>query len=155
MVPKNLTGPSDVGINLDKGSSDEYFKWFIACLLFGKPVQQPIAVAAYQTLDKHRLLSPEKLLDAGWDRLVEVLDEAHYARYDHDTSTKLLDISSKIKDEYGSFDGLMKQSEGIDDLGERLREFKGVGPKVLQIFMREAEPRLKDQGWEEDIKQEE
>ncbi|KAI5289564.1 S-adenosylmethionine transporter [Ascosphaera aggregata] len=129
MVPRHLTGPTDVGINLDKGS-EEYFKWFIACLLFGKPVQQPIAVAAYKTLSKHDLLSPDAFIDAGWDRLVEVLDEAHYARYDHDTSWKLLGISEKLKDEYGSFDGLMKSSEGsIAEFGEKLREFKGVGPK--------------------------
>ncbi|KAI5292434.1 hypothetical protein KEM52_006368 [Ascosphaera acerosa] len=153
MVPEHLTGPKDVGINLDKGS-DEYFKWFLASLLFGKPVQQPIAIEAYNSMDKKHLTSPEAITDAGWDGIRETLDEAHYKRYDHDTSWKLMGISNTIKDKYGSFDELMSQSKpSIADFEQKLRAFKGVGPKVSEIFMREAAPKLEEQGWEDDLEE--
>jgi len=32
-------------------------------------------------------LDPEKILEAGWDKLVEVLDRGHYVRYDFSTTT--------------------------------------------------------------------
>src|SRR6516165_1286572 len=32
-----------LGINLSSRKEEESFKWFLACLLFGKPIQQEIA----------------------------------------------------------------------------------------------------------------
>ncbi len=58
------------------------FKWFLVCLLFGKPIQQQVAERAFVTLAAARLLSPDAILRAGWDELVRLLDEAHDVRYD-------------------------------------------------------------------------
>ncbi|PGH12470.1 hypothetical protein AJ79_04214 [Helicocarpus griseus UAMH5409] len=125
-------------------TSTDYFKWFLACLLFGNPIQQSIAKSAYNTLIEHDLTTPDAIVDAGWDKLVEILDEAHYARYDYSTATKLLNVCGAIKEGYdGSFERLLEEAGG--DRGvieERLKGFKGVGPKTVEIFLRDAGPPL-------------
>ena len=133
----------ELGIDLALGREDEYFKWFLACLLFGKPVQQDVAKRAYLELVQEGIASPEAILKAGWDKLVEVLDRGHYVRYDFSTATKLLDVSSALKEKYGTFGALLQQASTVGELSSRLQEFKGVGPKTVEIFLRDMEPVLK------------
>jgi hypothetical protein len=49
-------------------------------VLSGEPIQQEIAKPAYPLLVSAGLRNPDALLSAGWDKLVELLDEAHYVR---------------------------------------------------------------------------
>jgi endonuclease III len=79
----------------------------------------------------------EKIIAAGWDELVKILDEGGYVRYDFSTATKLLDISKTLKDKYGSLENLYNQSSDTKDLVRRLQEFKGIGAVTAQIFLRE------------------
>jgi len=133
----------DLEIDLASGREKEYFKWFLACLLFGKPIQQEVAKKAYLELVKEDIVSPEAILRAGWDKLVEVLDKAHYVRYDFSTATKLLDVSKALQEKYGTITALLKESETTKELSTRLQEFKGVGPKTVEIFLRDMKPVLK------------
>lgn len=130
----------DLGIDLASKQETEYFKWFLACLLFGKPIQQEVAKRAYFEFVKEGLITPEAIIQAGWDKLVEVLDRAHYVRYDFSTATKLLDVSKTLKEKYGTLTDLLKQSQSIDELSSRLQEFKGIGPKTTEIFLRDIAP---------------
>jgi len=132
----------ELGIDLESGRETEYFKWFLACLLFGKPVQQEVAKRAYLELVKEDIVTPEAILKAGWDKLVEVLDRGHYVRYDFSTATKLLDVSKALKEKYGTFGALLRESKTVEELSTRLEEFKGVGPKTVEIFMRDMAPVL-------------
>src|SRR5689334_22002006 len=109
MPPKKEIQAAELGINLSSRTETEYFKWFLACLLFGKPVQQAVAKRAFLELIQEGITSPDTILDAGWDRLVEILDEGHYVRYDFSTATKLLDVSRAIKEEYGTFGEMLRQ----------------------------------------------
>ena len=142
MTQKNIYA-KELGIDLASGRETEYFKWFLACLLFGKPIQQEVAKRAYQELVQEGIVSPEAILKAGWDKLVEVLDRGHYVRYDFSTATKLLDVSTALKEKYGSLGALLKQSKTLDELSSCLQEFKGVGPKTVEIFLRDMAPVLK------------
>ncbi len=130
----------ELDIDLSSHRETEYFKWFLACLLFGKPIQQEVAKLAYAEFVKEGLTSPDAILHAGWDKLVEVLDRGHYVRYDFSTATKLLDISKALKEKYGTLTHLLQQSQSIDDLSARLQEFKGIGPKTAEIFLRDMKP---------------
>jgi endonuclease III len=130
----------ELGIDLSSKQEREYFKWFLACLLFGKPVQQEVAKRAYGEFVKEGLITPEAILQAGWDKLVEVLDRGHYVRYDFSTATKLLDVSKTLKEKYGTLTELMKQSQSTDELSSRLQAFKGIGPKTTEIFLRDIAP---------------
>lgn len=127
----------DLGINLKSGKEEEIFKWFLACLLFGKPIQQKVAKRTYFEFKKEGLLSPENILKAGWNKLVEVLDRGHYIRYDFSTATKLLEICKELKEKYGSLKNLINVSKNKKDLAKRLQEFKGMGPVTTRIFLRD------------------
>src|SRR5215467_85254 len=133
----------ELGIDLSSRRETDLFKWFLACLLFGKPIQQEVAKRAYFELVKEGLASPDAILEAGWDKLVEVLDRGHYVRYDFSTATKLLDVSKALKEKYGTLGALLQESKTVDELSSRLQEFKGVGPKTVEIFLRDMEPVLK------------
>src|SRR6266576_1990081 len=130
----------ELGIDLSSQQETEYFKWFLASLLFGKPIQQEVAKRAYLEFVKEGLTTPDAILHAGWDKLVEVLDRGHYVRYDFSTATKLLDVAKMLKEKFGTLTELMRQSQSIDELSSRLQAFKGIGTKTTEIFLRDIAP---------------
>lgn len=136
LMPKKIYS-QDLGINLKSKKESELFKWFLACLLFGKPIQQEVAKRTYFEFEKARILTPEKILKAGWDKLVEILDRGGYVRYDFSTATKLLEICKQLKTQYGTLSKLLKQAKNKKDLVQHLQEFKGVGPVTIRIFLRD------------------
>ena len=129
-----------LGINLHSRKEGELFKWFLACLLFGKPIQQEIAERAYAQLVSAGLRSPEAVLRAGWDELVRLLDEAHYVRYDFSTATKLLEVCQELKQRSGTMTNLIAQASSARELAACLQEFKHIGPVTARIFAREIGP---------------
>ncbi len=125
----------DLGIDLKKPSGR--FRWFLASILFGARISERIAMKTYKTFEKYGILSPEKILDAGWDELVRILDEGGYVRYDFSPATKLLSIMKELKEKYGSLEKLYAKSRNTDELKSKLMEFKGIGEVTSQIFLRE------------------
>jgi endonuclease III len=85
------------------------------------------------------LVTPEKILKAGWDRLVVVLDAGGYARYDFKTATKLLEVMRHLVDQYhGDLNQLHHAAKDARDLESRVKAMgKGVGEVTVQIFLRE------------------
>ncbi len=132
----------DLGIDLSSLQENEVFRWFLACLLFGKPIQQEVARRAYLQLVEHGLTTPDAILKAGWDRLVALLDEGHYVRYDFSTATKLLDVSRALKEKYGTVTKLLRESHSPAEASARLQEMKGIGPKTAEIFLRDIAPHM-------------
>jgi endonuclease III len=130
----------ELGIDLSSKEETAYFKWFLACLLFGKPIQQEVAKQTYFEFVNEGFTTPDAILRAGWDKLVEVLDRGHYVRFDFSTATKLLDASKTLKDKYGTLTKLLQMSQTLDELSSRLQEFKGIGPKTAEIFLRDMAP---------------
>ncbi len=130
----NITS-KELGIDLKSGKEEELFKWFLACLLFGKPIQQAVAKRAYFEFIKEKILSPEKILATGWNKLVKILDKGHYVRYDFSTATKLLVVFKELKTRYESIGEILRRARNLSDLGARLQEFSGVGPVTARIFL--------------------
>jgi len=126
-----------LGINLASKKESELFKWFLASILFGKRIGENIATKTYGEFVKANVLTPKAILEAGWDYLVEILDEGGYVRYDFSTATKLLEISKKLLSEYGNLTKLKESSKNEQELINKLLEFKGVGPVTVNIFLRE------------------
>lgn len=87
-----------------------------------------------------RLTTPQAILKAGWNRLVALLDQAHYVRYDFSTATKLLEVCRDLKKRYGTLSNLLQRSKTPSDLSRRLQQFKHVGPVTARIFLREIRP---------------
>ena len=124
--------------NTDK----ELFKWFLASILFGARISETIAKHTYRTFQHYRLLTPQKIQQAGWDYLVDpIMREGGYVRYDGKTSSTLLQICETLLDEYhGSLLTLHDKAHDQLDLEKRLNHFYGVGPTTVNIFLRELRP---------------
>ncbi|RZN37045.1 MAG: hypothetical protein EFT35_07120 [Methanophagales archaeon ANME-1-THS] len=125
----------DLGIDLKEPAGR--FKWFVAALLFGARISEKIAAKTYKRFEAYGLDSPEKIIAAGWDELVRVLDEGGYVRYDFSTATKLLGIMDALRARYGSLEELYEGAVDTENLKKRLLAFKGVGAVTAQIFLRE------------------
>ena len=136
---KDLIGPAELKIDLSRGADPQVFKWLVACELFGRRISQDIAARAFTELDDAGLLTPRKLADADWQRLVDLLGAGGDKRYDESTASELLELGQDVLDTY---DGkLSRMAEGIDTrkaLKDRVQEFKGIGPTAAQIFVREV-----------------
>jgi hypothetical protein len=117
-----------LGIDLSSWKEGELFKWLLVCLLFGKPIRQEIAERAYSLLVSAGLRNPDAVLGAGWDKLVELLDKAHYVRYDFSTATKLLDVCQELKQRYG----ILRRPD--------FRSSSTLAPVTARIFTREVGP---------------
>jgi endonuclease III len=124
-------------LGLDLTKPEDRFKWFLASVLFAKKISAETAKETYRYFEQEELTSPDGILNAGWDRLVEVLDSGGYTRYDFSTARKLLEIAKTLKEKYGSLEKLHAEASSPSDLENRLQEFKGVGPVGVNIFLRE------------------
>jgi hypothetical protein len=60
----------ELGIDLSAQTDAEYFRWFLASLLFGGHIGETIARRTYHSFCHHRLTTPRRILAAGWDFLV-------------------------------------------------------------------------------------
>jgi len=128
-----------LGIDLESGRSGEAFKWFLASMLYGKPIRESSATKTYRCFEKRRILTPDKILKTGWDGLVSVLDEGGYTRYDFSTATKLLNIAQGLMKMYGGdLNRLHEVALDSRDLEVRIMALgKGIGPATTSIFLRD------------------
>lgn len=138
--PRRVTA-RDLGINVGNRSERALFHWLMCTILFAKPIQQEIAGDAFRSLKHHGYDAPQKLQRAGWQAIVDALGEAHYVRYDESTATRLLDASELLNERYGGrVHNLIKACDSAAALERKVQEFKGIGKKGAQIFMREVRP---------------
>jgi endonuclease III len=129
---------TELGIDVQSGRPDEIFKWFLASILFGTRIRQDVARETYRQFARHRVLTPDDILNTGWDGLVAILDAGGYVRYNFKTATKLLDIAEMLNTRYqGDLNRLHGEAKDASDLEAKLNEFKGVGPVTVNIFLRE------------------
>jgi len=126
-----------VELGIDLTTPAGRFKWFLASILFGARISEKIALNTYREFEKVGIDTADKILSAGWDELVRILDEGGYVRYDESTATNLPNIMEDLKERYGSLDDLYEESSDTEDLEKRLQDFKGIGPVTAQIFLRE------------------
>jgi 3-methyladenine DNA glycosylase/8-oxoguanine DNA glycosylase len=68
-----------------------------------------------------------------------MLGQARCVRYDETTASRSLALARKLSDEYGGkVSNIVEASADRQALEKRLSEFEGIGPKTIEIFMREA-----------------
>lgn len=102
------------------------FKWLIASVLFGAPIQESVAAKTYTQLEKEHITTPEEILRTGWDNLVDILDRGGYVRYDYKTADKLMEMAQNVLNK-----GITFSQEGVISLA------KGIGQVTAAIFLRE------------------
>jgi hypothetical protein len=129
-----------LGINLASRRNNELVKWFLASILYSKPIRESSATKTYKCFEKHGVITVDKILRTGWNGLVSILDEGGYTRYDFSTADKLLEVFGNLKKVYrGSLNSLYRRSTNSSDLEDRLRALgKGIGPTTISIFLRDV-----------------
>ncbi len=132
------TFAEELDIDLKRGDEQEVFKWFLAAILFGARISMEIAKKTYKQFHNENLITPDAILNAGWDKLVEVLDAGGYVRYDFSTADKLLEVMKLLYEKYnGKLNKVHAVAKDSKDLEILLQEFRGVGPMTTNIFLRE------------------
>lgn len=130
---------AELGIDLSSCHSLEVFKWFIASVLFGARISENIVKKTFYEFTIQKVISPNAILDTGWDGLVKILDQGGYVRYDFKTATKLLDMCRTLKENYDAdLANLHTVAADPKDLEQRLKSLaKGIGDVTVNIFLRE------------------
>ncbi|AFD00849.1 hypothetical protein Mtc_2111 [Methanocella conradii HZ254] len=127
-----------LGIDLRMGDA-EYVKWLLASILYAKPIREESATRTFKEFEASGLVDAKAIAEAGWDRLVTVLDKGGYTRYDFSTAARLLEVFGNLLKEYGgSLQRLYEASADEEDLERRLMGLgRGVGPITVSIFLRD------------------
>jgi len=135
---------ADLGIRVTADDEQSLFKWLLASFLFGKRIGQKVAAATWRALvEVHGLDTPRKLCGCTHAQLVRMLGEGGDARYDESTAARLSLLCRMLLEQYqGRVLGIFEAAGSREDFERRLREFKGIGPVTVGIFMREAGPAL-------------
>jgi hypothetical protein len=128
-----------LGIDLAAPDAGERFKWFLAAMLYGARISESLATRTWREFAARDVLTPGRMIEAGWDGLVGILDAGGYVRYDYKTATKLLDVCTALTRDYaGSLDSLHGAAADARDLEHRLKALgKGIGDTTVSIFLRE------------------
>ena len=122
-------------LKLDLSQPSGPFQWFLASILFGARISEKIAARTYRTFQEAGIDTPVKILSAGWDELVRILDSGGYMRYDFSTATKLINIMSALKERYRSQEELRRQSsdpEICETVAGVQRHRTGDGADILE-----------------------
>jgi hypothetical protein len=128
-----------LGIDLRSGRNREVVKWFLATILYSKPIRESSATKTYKSFAAKGVTSSDAILRTGWDGLVTLLDAGGYTRYDFSTATKLLAIFGNLKKDYrGDLNKLHELARDASDLENRLKALgKGIGDTTVSIFLRD------------------
>lgn len=141
MAKQHITS-NDLGIVIEK-KERPLFQWFLASYLFGKRIQQGVALQTWEVFMKHGIDTPKKIASQSWQQLVDLLGEGHFRRYDESTARNLHDMSKElVRDYHGNLLNMYDDCGNEREFVKRLQKLKGVGPKTAEIFMREAQPVL-------------
>ena len=134
---------------MDKAS--DWFPWFLAASLLAKPIPAVTAVRTMSLLLQSGVRTPTRVTETGWDDLVRILDAGGYARYDFSTADKLLEIARTF-DQADVFGALAKEPDP-QVVESQLVRVRGVGPKTVEIFLRELQGRWKcAPGWSKEAR---
>jgi len=129
----------ELGIDLQTCSSAEICKWFLASVLLGARIGENIAKKTYKEFESRGVLSAQRILETGWEGLVEILDLGGYVRYDFKTADKLLDVFGNLLLFYGGdLNKLHEEAKDSADLEEILKSLgRGIGEVTVAIFLRD------------------
>jgi hypothetical protein len=128
-----------LGIDLVSGKNDEIVKWFLASILYSKPIRESFATRTYRCFERSGVTSAKNIVDSGWDRLVSILDEGGYTRYDFSTADKLLEVFGNLERWYGgNLRKLYEESRDGAEVEANLKRLgKGIGDTTVSIFLRD------------------
>gem|GEM_PF-1882062 len=128
-----------LGIDLRSRQPGDLSKWFLASMLYAKPIREEAATRTYKIFEAEGRTTPRRIVEAGWEGVVGLLDAGGYVRYDFSTADKLLGAFGALQARYGGdLNRLHAAAKGSGEL-ERLLEGlgKGIGDVTVAIFLRD------------------
>jgi endonuclease III len=128
-----------LGIDLNSRKNSEVVKWFLAAILYSKPIRESSATRTFQCFERYGVTTASRIVDAGWDRLVSILDEGGYTRYDFSTADKLLEVFRNLQERYGgNLNRLYEESRNAEEVEANLKRLgRGIGDITVSIFLRD------------------
>lgn len=129
------TYAQQAGIRLRDTPAPLYQLLVLSHLLSAR-IRADIAVAAARELFDAGMRDPGRMAAATWQQRVDALGRGGYRRYDERTATQLGDEARLLQERYR---GDLRALRAAGDPRERLREFPGIGPTGVDIFLREAQ----------------
>ncbi len=137
--PKPVHHAEDFDLDVLSGD-DDMFRWFLLSYLFGKPIQSSVAANTWKLFIARKLDTPWAILETPHRKLVGLLDEGKYTRYDEVMARALHTCMDQLIRGYeGSLILMLESSMDEEEFSKRLQKLYGVGPKTAEIFMRETE----------------
>jgi len=128
-----------LGIDLKSRKNKEVVKWFLTAMLYSKPIRESSATRTFRCFERHGVTTSSRVVDAGWDKLVSILDEGGYTRYDFSTADKLLEVFGNLQEQYGgNLNRLYETSRDGKEVEANLKRLgKGIGETTVSIFLRD------------------
>ena len=128
-----------LGIRLRSRQPAELSKWFLAGILYAKPIREETATRTYKVFEAEGRTTAQRIVEAGWEGLVGLLDAGGYARYDFSTADRLLAVFGNLQARYGGdLNRLHAAAKHSGDLERLLTELgKGIGDVTVAIFLRD------------------
>lgn len=131
-----------LGIDLADVGEGECFAWFLASQLYGGRIAEASAAKTFGVFRDEGLLSPEAIVRAGRDVLVNpVMRRGGYVRYDNRKAEQIVRACRTLIESYGGrITRMHRVAADAADLEARLRVIYGVGPVTANMFLRELRP---------------
>ena len=128
-----------LGIDVRGGRNEEIIKWLLASILYSKPIRESSATRTYKCFERQGVTTASRIVKASWDRLVSILDEGGYTRYDFSTADKLLEVFGNLEKQYGGdLTKLYEHSKDEAEVEANLKRLgKGIGDTTVSIFLRD------------------
>ena len=135
------TFADELNIRVKRDTPSEWFKLLVYVLLSSRRIGKQLSLRAAREIFKEGWTTPQRMAKTTWEQRVQVLDRAHYVRYDYSTATYLGDTTNLLLQKYkGDLRNLREAAERQPDRERRLlKEFKGIGDVGCDIFFREAQ----------------
>ncbi len=131
------TYAEQAGIRL-KNTPGPIYQVLVLAHLLSARIRGDIAVDAARALFDAGMRDPRRMRDATWQQRVDALGVGGYRRYDERTATQLGDGARWLLDRYGG-DARRLRGGTARQVAERLREYPGIGPMGVDIFLREVQ----------------
>ncbi|MFF9044587.1 endonuclease [Streptomyces parvulus] len=134
------TYADEAGIRL-RDTPQPLYRLLVLSHLLSARIRGSIAVATARALYDAGLRDPRRMAAADWQERVDALGRGGYRRYDERTATQLGEAAELLNERWGGDLRRLRKEAGGDVAEERrlLREFPGVGPTGVDIFLREAQ----------------
>jgi hypothetical protein len=129
------TYAAEAGIRL-RNTAGPLFQLLVLSQLLSGRIRADAAVASARELFGAGMRDARRMAEADWQQRVDALGRGGYRRYDESTATRLGQTAELVLERYGGDPRGLRERRPV---AAALREFPGIGPMGVDIFLREVQ----------------